>query len=221
MPIITSKDYLFTRLQNSICFGTTKSGRLENGIKLPSKGPNFISYGQVPELMGRTYVHGKVRDIVTAAYRSLHSGFPDKVFKYAETGFKSGGEFKPHKTQQNGLSVDFIVPVVTLNGASVQLPTNILNKYGYNINFDKKGRYKTYQIDFEALGALIVALHKAAKQMDVGIWRVLFSPDLQPLLYKSRNGDYIKNHIKIPDKYSWVRHDEHIHVDFDIKCLPM
>jgi len=39
----------------STCFGTTKNGRLENGVQLPSKGVNFISYGTVPEIVGRTH----------------------------------------------------------------------------------------------------------------------------------------------------------------------
>ena len=159
----------------SVCFGTTSMGRLEGGVQLPSAGPNFVSYGSIPETLGRTYVHSKVRDVLLAAYRQLEIEQPGKVFKYAETGAEMGGEFPPHKTHQNGLSVDLMVPVTDASGRSVHLPTHALNRYGYDIEFDQNGRYDDYQIDFDALGAKIVALHKAAKKHHIEIWRVLFA----------------------------------------------
>lgn len=207
--------------EGSTCFGTTSDGRLEKGVKLPGSGHNFVSYGSVPDLVGRTYVHSQVSDVIIDAYRRLETDAPGKVFKYAETGYKEGGQFTPHKTHRNGLSVDFMVPVINKKGMSVHLPTHALNKYGYNINFDKSGRYGQYQIDYEALGAHLVALHKTAQQHGGGIWRVLFDPQLQSFLYKTSHGDYIKKNIKIPIKRSWVRHDEHYHVDFIVECKPM
>ena len=47
---------------------------------------------------------------------------PDTVYKYTETGFENGGKFRPHKTHQNGLSVDFMTPVKNKNNESVHLP---------------------------------------------------------------------------------------------------
>lgn len=205
----------------STCHGTTSNGRLANGVQLPSSGPNFISYGSLPELTGRTYVHSSVRDVIVDAYRILEAEQPEKVFKYAETGVQQGGEFPPHKTHQNGLSVDFIVPVLDARGKSVHLPTHALNRYGYDLDFDERGRYAEYRIDFEALAAHIVALHKATRSHGIGIWRVLFDPRLQPYLYETRYGDYIRDNVEIPAKRSWVRHDEHIHVDFVVECQPM
>lgn len=202
----------------STCYGTTKNGRLVNGVKLPSKGENFISYGVIPVQAGRTYVHSKVKKVVVESYDLLLKEQPNKVYKYAETGFKKGGRFKPHKTHRNGLSIDFMVPVIDKQGKSVHLPTNPLNRYGYNIEFNKQGKYKDYQLDYEALGAHIVALHKIAQKNGIDLWRVIFDPELQPYLYKTRYGEYIKNNIKIPKKKSWVRHDEHYHVDFVVKC---
>ncbi len=177
--------------QESTCYGTTRNGRLENGVRLPSEGSNFVSYGTIPELVGRTYVHSKVRDVIIAAYGWLETEQPSKVYKYAETGFEGGGEFKPHKTHRNGLSVDFLVPVINAEGRSVHLPTHALNKYGYNIEFDETGSYEEYRIDYEAMGAHLVALHKMAEKYGIGIWRVLFDPQLQPHLYKTKYGGYI------------------------------
>lgn len=206
---------------DSVCYGTTSKGRLVGGVKLPSEGPNYRSYGSIPGLLGRTYVHSKVRDVVVGAYGMLQTDQPEKLFTYGETGFADGGPFKPHKTHQNGLSVDFMVPVLDKRGRSVFLPTSPFNRWGYDLEFDGAGRYEELQIDFEALGAHIVALHKAAKKHGIRIWRVLFAPDLQGRLYGASQGDYIRRHIEIPNKRSWVRHDDHYHVDFVVKCKAM
>lgn len=205
--------------EESTCYGDTGDGYLENGVKLPGDGPNFTSYGYIPELAGRTYVHSKVRDAIVDAYKSLEISHPEKVYKYAETGFKRGGKFKPHITHQNGLSVDFMVSVIDKQNKSIYLPTNPFNKYGYDIEFDEHGRYRKYHIDFEAMAAHIKALHFSSVKHGIKIWRVIFDPKLQPLLYQTSSGDYLRKNIYIPTKNSWVRHDEHYHIDFRIECL--
>ena len=208
----------FCLAQKSICYGTSEKGRLENGVKLPSSGKNFTSYGAIPELAGRTYVHSVVRDIIVDAYKTLLEEHPTKIYKFAETGLEDGGQFKPHKTHQNGSSVDFIVPVLDSKGRSVHLPTTAFNKYGYGIEFDAKGRYKDYRIDYEALAAHIVTLDKTAKRYKLTLSRVIFDPKLAPNLYNTRYGEYLRENITIPTKNSWVRHDEHYHVDFNLNC---
>lgn len=204
--------------EKSTCFGTPSNGRLEKGVKLPAEGANYTSYSALAILLGRTYVHSAVRDVVVESYGILEKEQPDKVFKYAETGLKNGGPFKPHKTHQNGLSVDFIVPVVNRKGKSVYLPTHVFNKWGYNIEFNDKGVYKEFTIDFESLSAHIVALYKTARKHGIGIKRILFDTELQPMLFKTPYGEYIRKNILIPQKGSWVRHDDHYHVDFEIEC---
>lgn len=204
--------------KTSTCYGTTSKGRLVNGVQLPAEGKNFVGYSSVARLAGRTYVHSTVKDIIVNSYKRLEKEQPHKVYKYAETGFREGGQFKPHKTHRNGLSVDFMTPVVNLNNESVHLPTNPLNKFGYNIEFNSKDRYKNYSIDYEAMAAHIVMLHKSAVSSGVGIWRVIFDPKLQPNLLKTRYALYLKNHIQFSKKRSWVRHDEHYHVDFSVPC---
>lgn len=88
--------------KESTCYGTTSNGRLENGVQLPSSGNNYIGYSSIARIAGRTYVHSTVKEIIVAAYKDLEKEQPNKVFKYAETGFKDGGQFKPHKTHNNG-----------------------------------------------------------------------------------------------------------------------
>ena len=207
--------------KESTCYGTTSKGRLDNGIALPSSGTNYVGYSTIARLAGRTYVHSQVENIIVKAYKSLEIEQPNKVFKYAETGFEEGGQFKPHKTHRNGLSVDFMTPVVNESGQSDHLPTHLLNKFGYDIEFDSNGKYDEYTIDYVALAAHIVALHKGAVTQGVDLWRVIFDPKLQPELFKTSHGPYLKKHIQFSKKRSWVRHDEHYHVDFDIPCKEM
>ena len=209
---------LLSAQTDSICYGTTSNGSLQHGIKLPEKGSNFISYSSFASLAGRTYVHSLVRDIIVASYKSLENEQPTKVYKYAETGFKDGGKFTPHKTHRNGLSVDFMTPVKNKSGKSVHLPTHALNRFGYSIEFDKNGYYKEYVIDYEALSAHIVSLHREATARGYDLWRVIFDPYLQPKLFKTKHGNYLRKYIRFSQKRSWVRHDEHYHVDFDIPC---
>ncbi len=202
----------------SVCYGTTSNGRLKGGVQLPSKGSNFIGYSSTARLAGRTYVHSDVRDIIMGAYMLLKREQPNKVYKYAETGFKNGGQFKPHKTHRNGLSVDFMTPVINKKKQSVHLPTHVFNKFGYNIEFDKNDQYDGLSMDYEALAAHIYTLHKKAKTLGFDLWRVIFDPKLQPKLLETKYGPYLQENIKFSMKPSWVRHDEHYHVDFSIPC---
>lgn len=210
-----------TAAEQSTCYGTTANGRLENGVQLPSEGENFVGYSGLAATLGRTWLHSTARDIVLDAYKALEQTAPGKVFKYAETGFAGGGEFKPHKTHQNGLSIDFMVPVVNTRGESVQLPTHPFNKFGYSIEFDAEGRYGEYAIDYEAMATHIVALHQTAERHGARVWRVIFDPGLQPLLMKTSNAAFLQKNVSLSSKPSWVRHDEHYHVDFVLPCQPM
>lgn len=205
----------------SICYGTTAKGKLEYGCELPYSGANFTAYSRIGSSLGRTYVHCKVSEVVLAAYKDLKEEYPDKVFVYGETGWESGGRLKPHKTHQNGLSVDFMVPVIDGSGKSVPLPTNMFNKYGYGLDFDAKGHYEDLTIDFEAMTAHILAIKKAAAAKHVKIWRVIFDPKLQSFLHSTRAWPELEGKVRFSSRRSWVRHDDHYHIDFDIPCKPL
>jgi penicillin-insensitive murein DD-endopeptidase len=213
-------------LAESVCYGTISEGRLENGEKMPLFTSNLHPYSYIGWTTGRTYVHAKVKEILLETYQQLESSKPDKVFVYGETAWKHGGQLAPHKTHQNGLSVDLMVPVVEAStGHSVRLPTTPFHKFGYGVEFDLAGKYedifKRYQIDFETLGELMYTIHQVALKHKVKIGRMIFDKQYKPLLYATSKGKYIKNNINIPDKNPWIRHDEHFHVDFEIPCRPL
>ena len=151
----------------------------------------------------------------------MEETLPETTFVYGETGWRSGGEFRPHKTHRNGLSVDFMVPVLDEDGNSVPLPSSILNKWGYDLEFDESGSLGELSIDFNATAEHIYQLDIAAKAHGIGIWRVIFDPELQPMLRTSHRWPYLKENIQFSTRRSWVRHDEHFHVDFEVQCEPM
>lgn len=205
----------------SICFGSISNGRLENGVQLPLNGINFSPYSTLAAGLRRTYVHSKVRHIVVAAFKALEQTLPGTVFIYGETGWPSGGRFRPHRTHQNGLSVDFFVPVRDKTGRSVPLPTNASDRFGYDIEFDAAGRHGDYQIDFEALAEHLYQLQIAARAQGAGIALVILDPPYLPKLFATRRGAFLQQHVPFMKSSAWVRHDEHYHVDFSVPCKPL
>ncbi|MGH8447556.1 MAG: penicillin-insensitive murein endopeptidase [Solimonas sp.] len=203
----------------SVCYGTLAQGRLEGGVALPASGANFEAYSQLGVALDRNYVHAKVRDVVVDAYAIAAQQAPETRYVYGETGWPQGGRFRPHKSHQNGLSVDFFVPV-RRDGKPVQLPTGPLTKFGYAIEFDAMGHYGDDSIDFDAMAIHLLALHQAADRQGIRISRVIFDNQLQTLLFADGRGAALKSALTFSTKKPWVRHDEHYHVDFDVPCLP-
>jgi penicillin-insensitive murein DD-endopeptidase len=208
-----------THSAKSICSGTPSKGGLQHGVALPATGPNFQSYSALGNQLGRTYVHSLVQRIVVQAYHQLEGTSPDTKFVYGETGFASGGPFKPHRTHQNGLSVDFMVPVLSAQGQSVPLSTHVGNKWGYDIEFDDAAKLDGLRIDFEAMAEHLYQLEVAARQSGTGIALVIFEPKFHAALFATRRGPELQKRLKFMTKHAWVRHDEHYHVDFDVACV--
>jgi penicillin-insensitive murein DD-endopeptidase len=202
----------------SICYGTVTNGRLSGGVSLPASGPNFAAYSSLGHQLGRTYVHATVRDIVLQTYTQLLTSAPGKTFVYGETGFARGGVFKPHHTHQNGLSVDFMVPVLNTQGQSVPLPSSALNKFGYAIEFDDKAQFEGLSIDFQAMAEHLYQLQQAATQAGVGINLLIFERNYLRQLFATPRGAALQGSLQFMKKPPWVRHDEHYHVDFKISC---
>ena len=205
----------------SECFGTVAKGRLANGVQLPSEGANFQAYSKVGVHRGRTYVHAAVRDIVVDAYAGAAAATLGVRFMYGETGFATGGQFRPHRSHQAGLSVDFMVPVRDGAGKSQLLPTSAANQMGYAWEFDDTGRAGAYRIDFEAAAEHLYQLSLASRRHGIALKRVIFDPALTALLLKTRRGPDLAASIPFMKERPWIRHDEHYHVDFDIPCQPL
>jgi penicillin-insensitive murein DD-endopeptidase len=201
----------------SVCFGSVSNGRLEGGVKLPDEGANFSAYSTVAAMAGRTYVHSRVAKVVEDAYAGLAQTLPNAVFVYGETGWRNGGPFRPHRTHQNGLSVDFFVPVRNPSGVSVPIPTSPATRFGYDLEFSTAARLGDLSIDFIALAEHLHQLSIAARKNGAPIARVIFEPAYYDKLFAAPRGNAIRSLPFMKGK-PWVRHDEHFHIDFAVPC---
>ena len=197
--------------------GTVSKGSLENGKRLPTSGRNFVAYSRLGAMLGRNSVNSSVRDVVVEAYGALEGSAPGWLFTYGETGWPQGGRFRPHRSHQNGLSVDLMMPLrSTASGDPVRFPASLFNKLGYGLDFDQQGVCAGYQIDFEIVARHLVALDDAARHHGLTITKVILAPEYLPILWATPTGARLRNKLPFTKTPAWVRHDEHFHVDFGV-----
>src|SRR4029450_7780435 len=146
---------------------------------------------------------------------------PGKAFVSGEPGWPTGGRIRPHRPHQNGLSVDFFVPVRDRSGRSVPVPTTVSNRFGYDLEFDEEGRVDEYTIDFDAMAEHLFQLRKAAEERGVGIALVIVDAPYRAKLSATARGPCLDRSLPFMKGKPWIRHDEHYHVDFDVPCRPI
>ncbi|OGQ86799.1 MAG: hypothetical protein A2289_13795 [Deltaproteobacteria bacterium RIFOXYA12_FULL_58_15] len=199
----------------AIAFGGGGCGKLDGGEALPCRAANFETFADTACVLGRNYLHPLIVKTVVGAYATLAKDFPHRTWQYGETGKAEGGPLWPHKTHQNGLAADFFVPVINKKGEPDQVPISVFNKFGYDVEFDKRGRVDGLRIDFGAVGAHLLALEVSAKSNGVRIDRIIITPDFHAALL--REVPAIEHLLPLfMKKEAWVRHDEHYHVDFEL-----
>lgn len=203
---------------SSTCHGSVSKGSIEDSVQLPTEGANFSAYSALGAAMGRNYVHSEVALMMLDAYARLERAAPGALYVYGETGFAHGGRIRPHRTHNNGLSVDFFVPVRDQAGQPARLPTPATQRFGYGIEFDKDARYGEYSIDFAAMAEHLYQLDQAARARGHGIAMVIFDTAYLPRLFDTPRGPALKQ-LNFMKGKPWVRHDEHYHVDFAVPCL--
>ena len=205
----------------SRCFGSVSQGRLEHASKLPVTGANFQAFSGAAAALGRTHTHSRVQAIVLDAYAAIAAQQPELRFVYGEASWPQGGRLRPHRTHQNGLSIDFFVPVRDAAGRSVPIPTSPFTRFGYDLEFDQHGRLGELQIDFEALAEHLFQLQQAARKREAGIALVILDTRYLPALNATRRGRALRQQLNFLPRQAWVRHDEHYHVDFALPCAPL
>jgi len=197
--------------------GRLGEGRLEQGHVIPPWGPGYVTYSFLGATLGRQYVHGGVRDTLLSAFAARDAaGAARQVI--GESGLRSGGPLHGHRTHQNGLSVDLFMPVREDEGGATTLPTWPWQRFGYGWDFDAQGRASGHRIDFEALAALLLAIDLEAPRHALRIERIIIAPEYVPLLLATPSG---KRLGALGDRLTrrpvWVRHDEHVHLDFALR----
>ncbi len=200
--------------------GTVSNGGLVNGRRFPFRGENYRYFSRMSyAFFNRAWVHSKVLDISLEAYRTMHGEKPNRDFLIMECSHKKGGKMWPHRTHQNGTSIDFGTPLLR-NGKPYYLH-HYFGIWHYAMFFNNRGISKinkNVSIDFETMGAHILALENAARKRGMYIKKVIFKIDLKDDFFQSINGKKVKKKgiyfaRSLPKAIDNL-HDEHYHIDF-------
>lgn len=201
--------------------GSPGKGKLENGKLLPFIGPNYFYFDVQSYISGRAFLNGKLRKVVLDTYAELYNQYPDRHWGMMETGYETGGPITFHNTHQNGLSMDFMTPLLK-NGEPYAGLDN-LGALHYLLEFDEKGRLledPTITIDFEGMAHHIEELEKQARQQGMKIEKVILKLNLKQAFFATEKGKQLKakgvyfaqNLPKAVDDM----HDDHYHIDFAV-----
>lgn len=220
-PIRELYDQYQQKTGTSVSSGTVSNGSLKNGRLFPFKGPNFIYFDSTSYLEKHAFVNEKVYRTVLNTYQTFEQLLPSFEFGLMECSNEHGGKIWPHRTHQNGLSVDFMSPLLK-NGIS----TTDFNTFGlphYLMDFDENGIYtedQNYRIDFNLIAQHLLELNEQAHKNGLKIEKVILKIALKDELFASEYGQKLKNSgIYFATKLSPLidsLHDDHYHVDFGL-----
>ena len=200
--------------------GKVNNGKLINGRKFPYNGNNYQYFSPFSYyILNRAWTHSKIVDITLDTYKECEKKLPNHQFLLMECSKKNGGKMNPHRTHQNGTSIDFGTPLLK-NGKPYKTHNN-LGIYHYLMSFDEKGNSTTNKnvtIDFESMAQHILILDKIARKQNMYVKKVIFKINLKDDLFKTKSGKKLKRKKiyfarKLP-KIIDNLHDDHYHVDF-------
>ena len=199
--------------------GTVSNGSLTNGKLIPFSGNNFHYFDTTSYISDRAFVNGKVRAAILESYAQLEETCEDHVFCVMECSHKHGGKLSPHRTHQNGLSVDFMTPLMKDSKPYYELDE--IGAQHYLLDFDNQGRLKkdpSISIDFHTMAMHLEVLEREAKKVGLTIEKVIFKIELKDELKADQTGKALfDNGMYFARKLSPLingLHDDHYHVDF-------
>lgn len=205
----------------SISKGSVSKGSLVNGKLIPFSGNNFHYFDTISYINGRAFLNNKVLNTVLESYSELEREIPNREFCIMECSNEHGGKMNPHRTHQNGLSVDFMVPLIRNDKPYYKLDS--LGRAHYLLEFIDDGTYdkdSTVRIDFELIAQHILVLNKSAKANGLKISKVIFKMELKDELYAGKYGQELKKSgIYITRNLTPIintLHDDHYHIDFEV-----
>jgi len=216
---ISTPQFFHRNRGESASHGKVQAGSLKNAYKLPYSGNNFKYFSPLSYyVLGRAYVHSKVYKTVLDSYTHCETELPKKFFRVMECSKKHGGKMSPHRTHQNGLSIDFMTPLIK-NGKQKKA-YNRIGIFRYLLNFDSHGKLsKKVSIDFETMAQHILLLDNEARENGLRVKKVIFKINLKDDLYKTKSGVELKRKgiyfaKSLPERIDKL-HDDHYHIDFE------
>lgn len=194
--------------------GRTADGSLAGARALAPWGRGHVTCSPIVSAAGRQHAHSAVVSAVTEGL-AVAAERTGRRFVVAETGWPGGGDFRPHRTHRNGLSVDLMVPLIGEEGRPVRAWHPPWQWFGYRWELDERGRRGRSRIDWPALARALQAVERAAAERGLSIERAYLAPELQPLLLEAADDDALAGYDgRWNARGAWWRHDEHVHLDF-------
>ena len=201
--------------------GSVSNGSLKNGRIVPFSGKNFHYFDTTSYLANRGFTHEKVLNTVLETYEVLDSLLPGRHFCIMECSHQHGGKLYPHRTHQNGMSVDFMMPKLKDNKPYYGLDN--LGAQHYMLTFDQNGKYskdQSIELDFNTIALHILELQSAAKKNGMSIEKVIINTGLKDELFATEQGKILKQSgIYVVRNLSPLInsvHDDHFHIDFKL-----
>lgn len=209
---------------------------------LPPSGRGFSTYSMFGSALGRQYVRGVVAEVLMDGIGAASEAQMGRDYVIAETGSRDMGRFRPHATHRDGLSVDIHIPLKRSDGSPANLDSSFWNLWGYCWSLDGRGKVRGLAweakavdfpvigsirpcptlsidseetVDFEAVAQLLTALERAARAKGGSIRTVIVAPEYVADILKTETGTRLGVTAKaLVQRPAWIRHDDHIHVDF-------
>ncbi len=207
---------------SSISKGTVSKGELVNGRIVPFSGKNFHYFDTTSYLADRGFTHKKVLATILDAYDAMDELLPGRHFCLMECSHKHGGKLFPHRTHQNGLSIDFMMP--KLKDGKPYYKLDNLGAQHYMLTFDKEGNYSedaSIQLDFNTIALHILQLEAAAKENGLSIEKVIINTDLKDELFATEHGKKLQTSgiyvVRNLTPLINSLHDDHFHIDFRLE----
>lgn len=200
--------------------GTEGAGTLDHAKLLPFSGTNFRYFDTMSYLAGHAFMSDKMLETLLASYKELETTAPGHIFTCMESGLQNGGHIDGHRTHQNGLSVDLMMPLMKDGQTYYKLDT--IGGWHYGLEFDDHGRWKgdsTVTIDFNLLGTQILSLDKQARKFGMHVKKVILKLELKDEFYATATGKKVRAKgiylaMNLPPEVN-KQHDDHFHVDFE------
>lgn len=221
-PNIKLDDYLNNNMNDStpsISSGHVSNGGLKHAKLMPYKGTNFSYFDEKSYLSGRAFTHHKVLNTVINGYKELEKNYPKRRFQLMECSNKHGGKMWPHRTHQNGLSVDFMMP--KLKDGKPYYGLDSIGVGHYWLSFNNEGIYSkdsSISIDFEKIAHHILILKAEGKKQGLRISKVIIKVEFKDELFEGYFGQLLKNSgiyiVKSLTPTINDLHDDHYHIDF-------
>ena len=202
----------------SQAIGTVGEGSLVHAKLMPYFGANYTYFDTLSYFEGRAFTHEEVKEVILATYDSL-AKICDNHFYLMELSNKEGGKMFPHHTHQNGMSVDFMMPMLKDGETYVGLDT--LGAEHYWLKFDNQGRLEkdpSITVDFNLIARHVLILDYLAKKQGFKISKLIVKIEYKDELFASEYGKLLKSSgIYVVQKLTPMvneLHDEHFHIDF-------